>query len=261
MDFIGSRQADHGLSCMKISLAIVLIFCSFSAHAGSICYGTTTNGRLEGGVQLPLNGPNFESYSALAATLGRTYVHSKVKQIMVDAYALLENTSPGKVFKYAETGFKQGGQFKPHKTHRNGLSVDFMLPVVNQKGESVHLPTHPFNKWGYAIEFDQKGHYKQYNIDYEAMASHLVALHKAATKNGAGLWRVIFDPGLQPYLLNTRHGSYLKENIRFSKKRSWVRHDEHYHIDFQVPCKPLGQTGLFRQDGGNSQEIASLFSQ
>ena len=31
--------------------------------------------------------------------------------------------------------------------------------------------------------------------------------------------------------------AYLKDNIQFSKRRSWVRHDEHYHVDFAIPCK------------------------
>ncbi|RZM80367.1 hypothetical protein C3B51_12470 [Pseudoalteromonas rubra] len=34
-----------------------------------------------------------------------------------------------------------------------------------------------------------------------------------------------------------KYAQYLKENIQFSKKRSWVRHDEHYHVDFAIPCK------------------------
>ena len=48
----------------------------------SICYGTSSNGRLESGVKLPSEGSNFVSYSTTAAVLGRTYVHSKVKEIM-----------------------------------------------------------------------------------------------------------------------------------------------------------------------------------
>jgi len=26
--------------------------------------------------------------------------------------------------------------------------------------------------------------------------------------------------------------------VRFSTRRSWVRHDEHYHVDFDIPCEP-----------------------
>jgi len=73
-----------------------------------------------------------------------------------------------------ETGRKEGGQFKPHKTHRSGLSVDFMTPVVNSRGKSVHLPTYSLNKLGYTIEFDTSDKYNNLSIDYEAMAAHIV---------------------------------------------------------------------------------------
>lgn len=202
----------------------------------STCYGTTSNGRLEEGVKLPSEGNNYASYSKTAEIAGRTYVHSKVREIILTSYKWLETETPEKVYKYAETGFKGGGQFKPHKTHRNGLSVDFMVPVTNEKGESVHLPTHYFNKLGYSIEFDEGGKYDQYKIDYDALAAHIVSLHKAAVEKGMDLWRVIFDPKLQPYLISTEYGEYLKKHIQFSRERSWVRHDEHYHVDFDIPC-------------------------
>jgi len=224
---------------MRTYLALLCLLLSPVLFAGeSTCYGTTSDGRLEAGVKLPGEGVNFVSYSATAGLFGRTYVHSTVKKIILSAYKSLETEAPGKVFKYAETGFREGGRFRPHKTHRNGLSVDFMVPVTNKDGRSVYLPTHYFNKLGYNVEFDAHGRYDEYTIDYEAMAAHLVSLHKAAKEYGAELWRVIFDPKLQPPLFKTRYGLYLKRAIVFSKKRSWVRHDEHYHVDFRVKCQP-----------------------
>jgi penicillin-insensitive murein endopeptidase len=222
------------------AILLLLVPCvSMAQPQQSTCYGTTSNGRLENGVQLPDEGKNFESYSTIAATAGRTFVHSQTASILIEAYKKLETMAPGKVFKYAETGFKEGGQFKPHKNHRNGLSVDFMVPVVNEAGVSVHLPTHMFNKFGYNLEFDGKGHYEEYSIDYESLAAHIVALDKVARHKKVGLWRVIFDPKLQPNLLKTQYGDYLKANIKFSTRRSWVRHDEHYHVDFAVDCEAL----------------------
>lgn len=221
---------------MKYLVCIVLFYNSSLLALDSTCYGTTSHGRLENGVQLSSQGNNYVSYSKTAELLGRTYVHSKVKEIIEASYKSLETEMPQKVYKYAETGFKEGGKFSPHKTHRNGLSVDFMVPVVNSSGESIHLPTHVFNKFGYNIEFDKKGHYEGYTIDYEAMAAHIVSLHKKAKAKGAKIWRVIFDPQLQPYLLRTKYGKYLRKHIHFSKKKSWVRHDEHYHVDFIVKC-------------------------
>ena len=222
---------------LKFYLSLVLWFPLISQAETSSCYGTTSNGRLEKGVQLPLAGNNYVGYSLLGSLLGRNYVHSEVRNIIVSAYKALEKEQPNKVYKYAESGLQFGGQFKPHKTHQNGLSVDFMTPVINKKGQSVYLPTNPLNKFGYAIEFDEKGIYDGMRIDYEAMAAHIVILDKQAKKNGYGLWRVIFDPQLQAPLFDTQYADYLKENIQFSNKRSWVRHDEYYHVDFAIKCK------------------------
>lgn len=205
----------------------------------STCYGTTKNGGLENGVKLPKKGPNFLPYSSLGVIAGRTYVHSKVCEVIINAFESLEKTNPDKIYMYGETGLKNGGRFKPHKTHQNGLSVDFMVPVLNADGHSVPLPTSPFNKFGYSIEFDKYGRYREYFIDFEAIAAHLKALHIEAKKAGIDIGRVIFDPELQPHLFKSKDGAYLKENLVFSKKGSWVRHDEHYHVDFKVKCNPL----------------------
>lgn len=225
---------------MKYASLVLFVTFTFSGNCiavESTCYGTTSNGRLEGGVKLPNSGSNFVTYSYLAAIAGRTYVHSTVRDIILASYKALAIKQPDKVFKYAETGFQEGGQFKPHKTHRNGLSVDFMVSVLNERGESVYLPSSPLNKFGYSIEFDKHSKYKSYKIDYEAVAAHIVELHKQSRKLGYELWRVIFAPELQNNFYKTQYGTYLKKHIRFSKKRSWVRHDEHYHVDFLIPCE------------------------
>ena len=221
------------------ALFLVFIPVSCRSAAESVCYGTTSDGKLEHGVQLPANGVNFTSYGILPELSGRTYVHSKVRDVVVTAFQMLERDQPGKLFKYAETGFKDGGQFKPHKTHRNGLSVDFIVPVTDAAGNSIYLPTHLFNKYGYSIEFDDKGRFEDFKIDYEALAAHLVALHKTAMQQGIGIWRVIFDPRQSPNLYKTKYGEYIKQHIEIPTKPSWVRHDEHYHVDFQVECKPF----------------------
>ncbi|MDH3670427.1 MAG: penicillin-insensitive murein endopeptidase [Gammaproteobacteria bacterium] len=223
----------------RFALIAISLFAPSAAASESVCYGTTANGRLEGGVQLPSSGDNFLSYGPIPERAGRTYVHSKVRDVVVTAYKILEQEEPRKLFKYAETGFKEGGEFGPHKTHRNGLSVDFMVPVVDADGRSVPIRTDPFNRYGYGIEFDEKGVYDDYRIDFDAMSAHLRALDIAAKRQGIGIWRVLFDPGLQPYLHKSKYGSYVKQNIEIPKRRSWVRHDEHYHVDFSVECRPM----------------------
>lgn len=216
---------------------LVLLSCLVSAQEPSTCYGTAADGSLNNGGKLPSSGANYSVYSSIGSMIGRTYVHSEVYAVVVDAYFELEKSLPKNVFVYGESGKKSGGEFDPHKTHRNGLSVDFMVPVVDQSGESVPLPASVLNKWGYGLEFDLAGRLDDLRIDAEAMAEHIYQIHRMAERRGIGIWRVIFDPQLQLLLHNTSRWSYLSDNIKFSEGRSWVRHDEHYHIDFIVQCK------------------------
>lgn len=207
--------------------------------ADSICYGTTSKGKLEHGCKLPYAGDNFTAYSRLGSTLGRTYVHCKVSELVLAAYADLAKTHPDKLFVYGETGWASGETFKPHKTHQNGLSVDFMVPAVDRSGKSVPLPTNALNKYGYNLEFDAKGNTGELTIDFEAMAAHILAIKRAADEKQVKIWRVIFDPTLQPLLHATKAWPELEGRVKFSERRSWVRHDDHYHIDFDLPCEPL----------------------
>lgn len=210
-----------------------------AVSAESICYGTTSEGWLEHGCKLPDAGDNFTAYSRLGSALGRTYVHCEVAGLMLAAYVDLKKRHPDKVFVYGETGWASGGSFKPHKTHQNGLSVDFMVPVVDGFGKSVPLPTSAFNKYGYGIDFDSEGATAKLTIDFEAVSEHILAIKRAADERQVKIRRVIFDPELQPFLRTTKAWPALEGRVKFSERRSWVRHDDHYHIDFDIPCKPL----------------------
>jgi penicillin-insensitive murein endopeptidase len=220
------------------ALLISVLFLPAAPPAASTCYGTTSNGALQNGCKLPPSGANFSSYSSLGGGLGRTWVHCTVDRVILDSYADLESSHPEKRFVYGETGWEHGGSFAPHKTHQNGLSVDFMVPVVDESGSSVPLPTGILNKFGYNIEFSERAQYKGLSIDFEAMAAHIAAIRKAAESAGVGVGRVIFDPKLQPRLHSTSAWPKIK-GLKFSTRRSWVRHDEHYHIDFDIPCRPM----------------------
>ncbi len=155
----------------------------------------------------------------------------------MNAYKALEISAPNKRFVYGETGSKNGGRFKPHKTHQNGLSVDFFVPVINPKGKSVFLPTGPLHQMGYAIEFDSHGKYQNYSIDFEAMGQHLLEVKRAADLHHVKIWRVIFDNELQKLLFQSKSGKRAQAELTFSTRKPWVRHDEHYHVDFITNCE------------------------
>ncbi len=111
-------------------------------------------------MKLPTEGRNFEPYSLVGASLGRTYVHSTVLATVVDAYGVLETALPGVTFVYGETGWR----------------------------------------------------------------------------NGIGIKQVIFDTQYLPKLFATTRGAWLERNVSFMRREPWIRHDEHYHVDFAVRC-------------------------
>ena len=223
---------------LLVLCGIALVVPVSSTTADSVCYGTPSKGRLEGGVRIPTSGPNFGPYSSLGVRLGRTYVHSKVAVAVAAAYRALEASAPTKTYVYGESGWREGGRIRPHRTHQNGLAVDFMVPVMDKSGKSVPLPTGITNKFGYAIEFDAQARYQDLSIDFEAITEHLYALFQATRENGIGISRVIFEKAYIPRLYTTRRGAFVKDSIPFMQEEPWIRHDEHYHVDFAIPCKP-----------------------
>ena len=233
------RSGNRPGTVPLLAASMLLSFTSPAQDRESTCYGTTANGRIDAAVRLPSSGDNFRVYSKTGAMLGRTYVHSAVADVVVRAYANVAQTLPGRVFVLGETGLKQGGRFKPHRTHQNGLSVDFMVPVLDEAGESVPLPTHVLNKFGYDLEFDAEGRHRNLRIDFEAIAEHLYQLDVESERAGTRIQRVIFDPVLQKGLRDSPRWDHLEKRLNFSTKPAWVRHDDHYHVDFAVECQPI----------------------
>ena len=160
----------------------------------SVSHGTTSNGWLENGKRLPTSGPNFVVYSRFGALLGRASVHSTVREIVLAAYGEMAKRRPDVEWIYGETGWPSGGPFPPHRTHENGTSVDLMVPVVDDHGNPARLPTSPFRKFGYAIEFDASGRWNDLRVDFDALAEHLLVVDSIARAKGAPIERAILTP-------------------------------------------------------------------
>lgn len=197
----------------------------------SISHPTLRAGKLSNGKRMNYRGDNFTTYSYLGYLFGRTYTNDKIKKTILDAYEIAEESCPDITFVLGEIGFKKGGIFLPHRTHTNGLSVDFMTPLL--KNGQHYRTNHLFNLWGYGIEFDDSGKTAHIEVDYETMAKHLYAIKVAAHKNKVKIDRVIFDPVLRPFLLKTTYGKKIKD-LPFTRNRVIIRHDDHFHVDFGV---------------------------
>lgn len=181
-----------------------------------------------------LTGGDARPYCWLCTRALRTYGADRAVEVVERAYAEVANTYPDTDWVYGESGLPWGGRFQPHRTHRNGLSFDLMVPLA----DGARLPTHPLNRFGYGEDFDADGQGPAGRIDFAAMAAHLAALDRIAREKGGRIRLVILAPELQDDLLRAADGKALRRALHFNAKPSWIRHDDHYHVDFEFPCRP-----------------------
>lgn len=204
----------------------------------SRCIASNGQSRLTDGRRLAYSGDNYRAYSLAGFLLGRTFVHSAVRDTIRAAYAELARSHPDLRFVYAESGWPNGGRFAAHGTHRNGTAIDFLVPVRTADGRVAEMPTTLYNDDGYKLELDEGGRHETLRIDFDAMALHLLALDEAARRNGIAIRRVLLDGGLRKPLLATAHGAALKERIKLDEAPTASSHGQRYHVDFAVTCEP-----------------------
>ena len=233
-----ARRLVQWVAALCILAASPVLWFDLTGGA-STCTGKTHHGRIAGAVRLSAWGDNYRPYCWLCILALRTYGHAPVIETVEAAYADLAASHPQVIFKYGEIGWPWGGRFAPHRTHRNGLSVDFMVPL--QEGRV--LPTHALNRAGYDEKFDAHGrrHGGGGKIDFAAIGAHLRRLDIRARERGGRVRRVILAPDLQDELFAAAPS--LGRAISFNRRPVWVRHDDHYHVDFAFPCEGVAPGG------------------
>ena len=211
----------------------------YKNSGSSVSKGTPGNGSLKNAYQIDYKMSNSKYFSPVSFYLmGNGYVNSRLYYTLLDSYKECEKTCPDIDFRIMECSDKKGGKVLLHRTHRNGLSVDFMVPKV-KNGKQIKFYDR-FGLWHYLLNFDSSGRLKlnkKVTIDFESMAKHIIALDNAARKNGLSVSKVILKINLKDDFYRTKSGQEIKRRgiyfaKRLSKKVDMV-HDDHYHVDFK----------------------------
>ncbi|MCX6181513.1 MAG: penicillin-insensitive murein endopeptidase [Bacteroidetes bacterium] len=200
--------------------------------------GTYSKGELINGKMMPFHGTNFTYFSETSYLSGRAYVNLKVKNSVLGAYSKLEKAHPGRMFGLMECSNKKGGKLWPHHTHQNGLSVDFMMPLIKDGKPYYKLdddgPDH------YLLSFNDQGQYCKdttISIDFNLVAQHILLLDEQARKNGLHVKKVIIKIELKDELFATPYGKKLKAKGIYVVQALTPQindiHDDHFHIDFE----------------------------
>jgi penicillin-insensitive murein endopeptidase len=206
------------------------LLAAMEVEAPSRSLGTHGAGTLIHGRRLPSSGPNFRTYSRLGSLVGRSCVEGGVKAALLAAFAELEKTTPGRNWVYGETGRCVGGNFWPHRTHQAGRSVDILSPMIDDSGEQSSVPDSVIDGFGYAVELDGQGRLGERRLDAVAVARLIEASVTAGESRGRPLERVILALEFQGMVKKELRGR--SRRVAFNESQTWVRHDDHVHLDF-----------------------------
>lgn len=229
------------LFIILIGLTIGCVPHMFYTNSGiSVSQGTPGKGSLKNAYQLDYKTKNSRYFSSMSYyLLGNGYLNSRLYQTLLDSYKECEATCPDKFFRTMECSRKKGGKTFIHRTHRNGLSVDFMVPKIKNSRQIKRYDR--IGLWHYLLNFDSSGRFilnKNVTIDFETIGKHIIALDNAARKNGLIVSKVILMIDLKDDLYSTksgqeikRRGIYLAKNL---PRQVDKMHDDHYHVDFEI---------------------------
>ncbi len=212
---------------------------------------------------LPPSGAGLSTYSIVGAALGRQYVRDVVAASLLEGIRTASTAEPGRTFVIAETGGRELGPFRPHATHRAGLSVDIHVPLKDADGNPTNLDSSAWNLWGYCWHLDDRGRVAGLaweakpvslpllgptrpcptipmgsadTVDFEAIARLLRSTAIAAEARGGSIRAVIVAPEYVSKIRMTRTGQTLGKTASALEQRPvWIRHDDHIHIDFSFP--------------------------
>lgn len=212
----------------------------FEANKGndleSKSIGSVSNGSLQNGKMMPFHGKNFTYFDTLSYFENRAFTNGSVKQIIMDTYDSLSKITD-RHFGLMELSNKDGGKMFPHQTHQNGMSVDFMMPLLKDG-----VPYYGIDSLGadhYWLSFNDRGQYSKdpsIEIDFDLIARHILILNGLAKQFQMKVSKVIIKVEYKPLLFAGAYGALLKSTgIYVVKELSKIVndiHDEHYHIDF-----------------------------
>jgi len=200
---------------------------SYLGSAWAQTFGESAHGTTIGARSLAPWGPGFRSYSIVGAAMGRQYTTPDVEKDLRQAAAKNARHGP---FYFAETGWRSGGLFLPHRTHQNGTSVDLLMPLKKGYRPARWL----WLQFGYGVDYghgrNRNGkrwqHSNAHQIDFNRLKAFLKTLCR--TKRVAYVY---------VHRRHKRHlsgsGCRLKNAFPNLKQTDFDPHDDHVHIQFR----------------------------
>jgi penicillin-insensitive murein endopeptidase len=203
----------------------------------SAAIGTVGNGTLKHAKLMPYKGENFIYFDRDSYLAGRAFLHGSVRNSVLTTYDSLHKALPHRYFNIMECSNENGGEMFPHKTHQNGMSIDFMMPLL--KDDKPYYALDTIGTEHYMLSFDDDGEYSRdstVSIDFNLVARQILLLDYFARQSGLNIFKVIIKIELKDELFATEYGKLLKASdiyvVQGLSPLINSLHDEHFHIDF-----------------------------
>jgi penicillin-insensitive murein endopeptidase len=217
-------------------------------------------------VAFPDQAPGLVIASPTLSQAGRNFARGRTVQSVLDAAAALHAANPASVVVLGDVGKNGGGKMPPHATHRDGRTVDILMPVVDvtdaASPKAAQFPHSDADGFGYCARFDKDGRFvgtawegtkpvphpsgkgplcRDANdalplaIDFGAIARLVRAIDTAAAAQGLRVKRVIVAPEYVEKVLGSDDGKLLDARVvsTFVRRPVWTRHDDHVHIELE----------------------------
>lgn len=200
--------------------------------------GSVSNGSLQHGKLIPFYGENYTYFDINSYLGSRAFTSNITRDIILDSYKQLAIDAPTRHFQLMELSNEHGGKMYPHRTHQNGLSVDFMMPMLQSGYDYYGLDTLGVDH--YWLKFNNNGEFLEdttVKVDFNVIAQHLLILNSKAKDYGYKISKVIIKVEYKDELFATEYGKKLQSSGIYIVKNLTPLineiHDDHYHVDFE----------------------------
>lgn len=211
-----------------------------ASHSTSI--GSPTNGRLEGGVALPLEGPGFRHNDRRSrdARFGTV----ELVRAIVRASAVVAHELPGGELIVNDLGFERGGPISHHGSHRAGRDVDLLFYLVDEAGRPVPSVGAPIEPSGEGVDYRDLSQAEDDVRVYFDAARTWRFVRALLEDPEAEVQRIFVVEHLRAMLLAEANRSHAPAAIveRFAAVtcQPGYPHDDHLHVRWYCSFEDLG---------------------
>jgi penicillin-insensitive murein endopeptidase len=200
----------------------------------SVSMGSTGNGRLIGGVPLPIKGPGF-LHNPRRPEEAR-YATVETVQTIIRSAAAVAEAFPDSTLVVNDLCLREGGPIAQHGSHQNGRDADILFYYLDSKGKSMPSVGIPLDPRGWGWDFKDLTIAKddvRLQIDLKRSWRFMQALIE---NSGDLIQRIFIVEHLRTLLLQEaeRVKAPRKVRARFEEVtcQPSTPHDDHMHVRF-----------------------------